>query len=206
MGQTATPASFSTTSWTGTAASLAAASDATYVQAPSSPTSAQTFLCTLAAITDPGFDTSHTITVRAMVDTAGADLDLTLVLENSDDSSEVASWTLYSVGESFSDTTLSLTEAEAATIHSYSGLQIRGYAFTPTYTTYAFVWSETVGATGYVLQVRPVDVESYIHDANVGNVLTHEVSLAVGTYYARVIPYIGSVPQTASAEVTVTVT
>lgn len=72
-------------------------------------------------------------------------------------------------------------------------------------TTVAFVWDGVVDATSYVLQVGPSSGTWTNHNEDVGDVLTHSVVLATGTYVSRVVPYNGATPMTATAEQTVTV-
>ena len=69
----------------------------------------------------------------------------------------------------------------------------------------AFVWDDVTDATSYVFQVGTATGQSDVHNADVGNVLSHAVWLDPGTYYSRVVPYNGASPMTALAEQTVTV-
>lgn len=69
----------------------------------------------------------------------------------------------------------------------------------------AFVWDAVDGATSYVLQVGTSTGQSDTYNTNVGNVLTHSLTLGAGTYYSRVVPYTDSTPGEATSEQTVTV-
>jgi hypothetical protein len=53
----------------------------------------------------------------------------------------------------------------------------------------AWFWDAASGATSYVLKVGTTSMQttSDTYDANVGNVLTHYLSLQSGTYYGRAV-------------------
>lgn len=202
MGQTATPTSLTTTSWTGTAAGLADASDATYLESAATPVAAQTFLCNLSTLIDPGIDTGHQIRIRTIGSPTGSDpQDVVLALENTDDDSVIATRTMTVAPDAFADTILTLTAAEAATIHSYSGLRIRGYGRSGA--GVAFTWGAVVGATSYILQIGTGSSRSDVFNCNVGNKLTFSVALNAGTYYVRVVP-VGAGSTTGEQTVVVT--
>jgi hypothetical protein len=204
MAQLAVPNSIVSATWVGTVAGLTDASDSTYLESPADPTAASTFLCSLSSIADPLIHTAHQLRVRtALYPSTGAALSLALSLENADDSSVVASWTVVAP-VAVAESVLSISEAQAALIHSYSGLRVRGYAEAASYTY--FVWSAVGGATSYVLQIRPSTSATYdTYNADVGNVLTYGVALASATYYSRVVPYVGGTALTPTAEQAVTV-
>lgn len=194
------PIDITTTTWTGAATDVADSSDTTYIESPATPLPAQTFTCTLQAVTTPSASDTHQVRVRAV--TVGTDpLDFVLALENTDDNSVVASRTMLNVPATVADQVFVLDAWEIALIHSYAGLRIRGYAQSASQTY--FVWTAVVGATSYVLQVRPSTSPTYdTYNANVGNVLTKGLGLFTGTYYARVVP-VGA--GSATAEQTVVV-
>src|SRR5512139_1654488 len=128
MTQYARPSTFTSATWTGTAANLADSNDGTYVESPTSPAPSQQFLSNLTAVVDPGVDTGHQIRVRARLDPPGGQgLGLILQVENSDDGSVVALKSYPSLPGVLGDIVLTLTAVEAARIHSYGGLRIRGY-------------------------------------------------------------------------------
>ena len=67
--------------------------------------------------------------------------------------------------------------------------------------TIAFVWDTVTNATSYVLQVGTASGGPWtVHDADVGLALNHDVPLAPGTYYSRVVPYIDAAAQTPMTE------
>lgn len=210
MAQVAYPTSFTSATWSGVYTDLGDGSDATFVESPMGPIASQTFVCNLAAMTDPTVDTGHQIRVRAQIDPpGGGPLNLVLTLENVDDDSVVAVREYPSVPDAFVDSVLDLNTTEASAIHSYSGLRIRGYAYSVVGESVAFFWNTTPGATSYVLQITQTSGQysppSY-YNSNVGYTLTHTLTLATpGTYYSRVVPYIGGTPQTPTAEEETTV-
>lgn len=188
MSQSARPTSLTSATWTGAYTDLADESDATYVQSPDGPVASQTFLCALSSIIDPGVDTGHQIRVRAVLEpSTGSPLDLVLAVENADDSSVVAIRTYVAPG-AYVDGVVTLTTAEAARIHSYAGLQVRGYGQEAGSGSIAFVWAAVGGATSYVLQIGSATTLSDIFNFNVGNVTDYSVTLSAGTYYSRVVP------------------
>ncbi len=130
MTQSSRPETFTSTSWTGTAANLADESDGTYNESPMDPTAAQEFTANLTDVSDPGAHTGHIIKVRANVYPSGfGTKDLVLKLENIDDDSIVATKTYASVpDDGYVDEELTLTEGEAALIHDYGNLRVRGTA------------------------------------------------------------------------------
>jgi hypothetical protein len=161
----------------------------------------------MGAVDAPVDDTGHLIRARICISpAAGEDLDLVLQLENTDDSSVVATRIKAHVPDSFTDYVFNLLESEAALIHNYSGLRIVGYG-RPTVgaQTISFVWSAVPSATSYVLYVGTTSMASDVHSDNVGNVLTHEVSLSGGTYFCRVAAIVGGIEQTATDEQVVNV-
>lgn len=194
MSQTAVPTTFTSATWAGTAASLGDASDATYVTSPQAPEPAQTFLCSLGPLTDPGVDTSHQIVVRAIISPPGDEfLDLILTLENTDDGSVVATKSLLGVPNSFQDVVLTLTAGEAALIRNYAGLRIRGYGQISQ--EIFFVWDAVPGADFYVFQIGTTDGGSDECDVMLEGVLTYSWQLRHGTHYARVAGIVGGVTQ-----------
>lgn len=188
MTQIAKPTSLTTDEWDGAYTDLADSADSTYIESPVLPVEAQTFTCALAEVSEPPVDTGHQIRVRAYAYPSLATAhDLVLKLENSDDGSTVAEWTYSTVPDALEDEVLTLTEAEAAQIHSYAGLRVKGRGKRQTGTEIAFVWDDVTNATSYVLQVGTATGQSDRCNSNVGNVTTMALTLAPGTYYSRVV-------------------
>ncbi|MCU0521417.1 MAG: hypothetical protein MUF84_12075 [Anaerolineae bacterium] len=198
------PIDLTSATWTGAATDLADSSDTTYIESPATPTAVQTFTCTLQAVTTPTTTVTHQVRVRAA--TVGTDaLDLVLALENTDDDSVVATRTQLKVPTTLADQLFVLNSTEVARIHSYAGLRVRGYAYVSGDKTY-FVWTAVPTATSYLLQIRPSASPTYdTFNSNVGNVLTYGVALPTGSYYSRVVPYVGGTALTPTAEQAVTV-
>lgn len=189
MSQVAVPTTFTSATWSGTAAALGDASDATYAASPQSPIAGQTFLCDLASLTDPGVDTTHQIVARVAISPVdGEDLTLVLQLENSDDASIVAYRSYPHVPNGMTTYTMTLSTVEAASIHSYSGLRVRGWGIPYATQEVAFTWTAVVGATTYTLRVATEPGGPYT-DYVAGYVLTYPVMLPVGTYFSRVQAY-----------------
>ena len=204
MSQTSRPTALTTDEWAGAFTDVADNDDATYLQSPQSPVESQVFVCALSEVSSPGVYTGHQIRVRAnaypSLSTAHA---LVLDLENVDDGSVVATRTYSPVPDAVEDEVLALTEAEAALIHDYAGLRIKGRGKLTTGTAVAFVWDDVVGATSYVLQVGTSSGNYNRSNSNVGNVLTMELTLSPGTYFSRVVP-VGAGSATAERQVVVT--
>jgi len=205
MSQSAFPTSLMTTTWAGAYTDLADDNDATFIESPVDPEAADTFVCALGAVTDPGVATGHLIRVRAQIDPAtGEPQDLVLALENVDDDSVVATRILTPPPNGMAERELTLTEAEAGQIHDYAGLRLRGYARAGQ--GYAFFWVTVGGATRYVLQIGTFSGGPWnIFDADVGYTLTYPVWLDAGTYYSQVAAYNGAawISTTDEQEVTI---
>ena len=198
MTQVARPISLTSADWTGTFGYLADESDGTFLESPVSPLVTQTFLCTLSSLTDPQVSTGHVIRLRTTFDpTTGEVLTLHLALENSGDSSVIATRTC-AVPSSLVDATFTLSAAEAELVQDYAALRVRGYAFVGGAN---FVWAAEAGATSYVLQVGPSSGSYTTFNADVGNVLHHTLSLSTGTYYSRVVPQGAGSPSAEQATV-----
>lgn len=186
MAQVARPLTLTSADWTGTAAALADESDLTFLESPVSPLVSQTFLCTLSSLADPAVSTGHLLRVRATFDPPdGEALSLVLALENSGDSSVIATRTC-AVPSSLVDATFALTEAEAALVQDYGAVQVRGYGYVGGVN---LIWAAVDGATSYVVKVGTTSMQATgdTYDADVGNVMFATLSLSTGTYYARTV-------------------
>ena len=154
---TAYPTSLTTTTWTGTADALTDASDSTYLESPAAPTSSDTFLAYLWPVGDPGVDTDHALVFRAINTDTLTPLDLVLTVENVDDGSVVMSGVYSQVVGAYAINSIAISTIQAALIHSYSGLRVRGYARATPYTY--FVWEDVPTADSYTLEVWDWDAE-----------------------------------------------